>query len=295
MKFDPRVHGRGSADGGVQAVVEAWASARTLPEGDGEWVPVQSIWIKDGIGPRGVNHDTVRQYAACFEALPPIEVQRDTFALIDGRHRLMATGDAIRDHIRIREVDISDDDLAERAFLANLNHGLPYALAERVQGLKLLLGRHPDWSNGALARLLALSHETVAKYRGQIQKRQSHDEHDELQPSENRIVDRRIGADGRTRQVSENRTPARAPVRSYDPGPEAAPHDDRVSDTVSSHTEPSYRMMVPAPGVNAPRVDREWSYAAGPFKGGLVCGAAPTTEDVEALSAAFNAWLRGLW
>ena len=219
MKFDGNRHGRGSK------LDDAWARAAAMnrehpgPQGS-EWVPWVAVWVRDGIGPRGVNRETVAQYAEAFADLPPIEVQRDTFTLIDGRHRLEAAPVAGSDLIRIREIDIDDGDLAERAFLANLNHGLPYALSERVQGLRMLLDRHPDWSNSKLVRMLGLSYETVAKYRSQIQRGADRDQ----RLTENRIVERRTGLDGRTINVGNI---GRAPVRSFDPGPDPYRDDEQ--------------------------------------------------------------------
>jgi hypothetical protein len=128
-------------------------------------VPWEAVWIKDGVGPRGINSATVEQYAESFQSLPPIRVQRGTFALIDGRHRLQSAAKAGSDFIRIEEVDVADEDLVETAFRANLEHGLPYSVSERIEGLKMLLKRHPDWPSQSFVALVGLSRGTVDKYR----------------------------------------------------------------------------------------------------------------------------------
>lgn len=167
MKFDETRHGRASAVEGSQAIVEAWGKVSALPAGPGEWVPWMTVWIKDGVSPRAVNHEVVDRYAESFEDLPPILVQRNTFALIDGRHRLESAQRASSDFIRIVEEDVDDGALMLRAFEANTAHGLPYTLAERVTGLKAILRAYPTMSATELAKLVGVNYETVTKYRRQ--------------------------------------------------------------------------------------------------------------------------------
>src|SRR5690606_33649878 len=172
-----------------------------------------------------VDHDTVERYAESFDELPPITVQARTFALVDGRHRLEAAARAGSDFIKARFADIPDDELALRAFEANLNHGLPYRTSERIKGLKLMLRHYPEMSNGQLVRRLGLSYETVAKYRAQVEAAAN--------------VTTRVGADGKryeapkssssaisqvSDQVSGFRRPG--PVSSFDPGPDPEPDHD---------------------------------------------------------------------
>lgn len=168
MKWDAARHGRNSTNW-----PEQWRQARELNAtwpGEGEWVPWMAIWIKDGIQPRGVDSEAVDRYADTFHALPPIRVQRDTFALIDGRHRLEAAPRAISDYIRIVEEDVTDDELEERAFLANIGHGLAYTLAERVQGLNLLMRLHPELDAAKLARMTGVSYDTAKRYRRTVKR-----------------------------------------------------------------------------------------------------------------------------
>lgn len=197
MQFDTNRHGRGSVKGSSPALLEAWKVASGMDHSKGEWVPVASIWIRDGVSPRVVNHEAVERYAECFHDLPAIEVQRGTFALIDGRHRLEAAARASSDFIRIVEVDVDDDSLALRAFEANLAHGLAYTTAERVHGLKLMIAAHPDWSIGKLAASVGLSYDTVHKHhRSYVQS-----EHTEIRYVQPAHSAKRVGADGVARSV----------------------------------------------------------------------------------------------
>lgn len=160
--------------GDSAALKEAWGRVGELPGGDvpGEWVPWMAVWIKDGVSPRAINSETVDRYAENFAAImstAPIRVQRGTFALIDGRHRLEAAPKASSDFVRIVEVDVSDDDLPLMAFRANVGHGLPYTLSERVAGAKLLLRAYPDMRATELAQETGLSYTSAKRYKLQIQ------------------------------------------------------------------------------------------------------------------------------
>lgn len=172
MKWDGTRHGRGGAVGDSAALKEAWGRVGELPDGDvpGEWVPWMAVWIKDGVSPRAINSETVDRYAENFAAImstAPIRVQRGTFALIDGRHRLEAAPKASSDFVRIVEVDVSDDDLPLMAFEANIGHGLGYTLSERVAGAKLMLRHYPQMTPTELARRTGLSYDSANKYRNQ--------------------------------------------------------------------------------------------------------------------------------
>ena len=168
MKFDTSRHGRQSAKNGSVAVRQAWENREGLPAGPGEWVPWMAIWIADNVSPRLVNPDAVDRYATSYFDLPPITVQRETFALIDGLHRLEAAPKAICDYVRIVEVDVPDEFLAVRAFEANLGHGLPYTLAERIKGLKLMIRSYPQMTPQQLGRRVGIGYDTAAKYRNQF-------------------------------------------------------------------------------------------------------------------------------
>lgn len=71
----------------------------------GEFVPSASICVDPTILPRMCDPETVMQYALTVRDWPPIIVQRDTFVLLDGKHRLEATLEAKTPYIRIQEGD----------------------------------------------------------------------------------------------------------------------------------------------------------------------------------------------
>ena len=215
MNFEQGRHGRASQTGGNHAIAEAWGRAAQMPAGPpppGEWVPWMSVWIKDGVSPRATNQEAVERYAAVFAELPPITVQRDTFALIDGRHRLEAAQKAASDFIRIVEADVDDAELAVRAFIANLEHGVAYVLSERVTGLKLLLQAEPyrSMSTNQLAKLVGLNYDTVAKHkRGYVQTEVSENHYRQNEPTNfgeaKNVPLSRVGADGKSYPPTTNR------------------------------------------------------------------------------------------
>ena len=166
----------------TEALQDGWRTAAVLNDqapGDGEWVPIRAIQVREAILPRmQLDTDAVERYALAFDQLPPITVQKDTFVLIDGRHRLAAAPQAVRDHIRIREMDIPDEDLADWAVQANVTHGVPLTQAERMHAAKGLLKRHHPqsggdraWSVAKIAQWAGVSRSTVHNWLTQESRR----------------------------------------------------------------------------------------------------------------------------
>jgi len=209
------------------------------PEG-ARWVPWRTVWIKDGIAPRGVDRDTVESYTESFFDLPPILVQRGSFALIDGRHRLEAASRALAgDSIRVREVDCSDDDLALKAFEANLANGRAYTSAEKKEGLKLMVRSYPHLAAAEIARRVGVHPETAITYKRQFEGRAELD-------------NKNHGIRGsQERDSTINRQP-RQPVTTFDPGPEQAePEPDGERAWMEAHRKKD----VPATVEAAPQAE----------------------------------------
>lgn len=171
MKYDPRAHGRTSRDNpATDALRQEWEMVSQLPQGDGEWVPRSAVFVDDSISPRenaNVDREKVREYAGVFRQLPPIVVQKDTFVLIDGNHRLNAAfeSDASTLHIRVKELDIPDSELREAAFHANSGHGRQLTTKERLAFLKyLILEKKDTRAYLELARACGLNRATVMDY-----------------------------------------------------------------------------------------------------------------------------------
>lgn len=158
-----------------EGLLDLWRTAAHLNEARwtdrGEYVPWRAIEVWGAILPREqLDNDAVEQYRENFDNLPPIQVQRGTLTLINGHHRLVAAPGAIRDHIRIIEVDVSDEDLREAAFLANMTNGVRMTPAERIAGARWLFERHhPDtggtsgtpWQVVEIARCCGVARNTI--------------------------------------------------------------------------------------------------------------------------------------
>lgn len=175
--IDTARHGRTSQDEGDEAIKQSWQQAAELNatyEGTpGEFVPKDAIFVDDSINPReGANVDMAiaREYGAILLSLPPIKVQKDTFRLIDGKHRITAAylPEYGYDCIRIEEVDVPDEELIHAAFKANAAHGRPLLASDRILYIKRLIEQHgKSISITKYQEMTGLSRPTVIKYRDQ--------------------------------------------------------------------------------------------------------------------------------
>jgi hypothetical protein len=168
--------GRASREAGSIAMRELWQIATQLNErsgtAQGEFVPWRAIVIDERSLPRDqVKQEWVEAFRQDVDEFPPIVVQRDTFVLLDGHHRLLAVARAPRDHVRIIEVDVEDGDLWERAFEANARHGIPLTAAERRKAALHAIDVHSDrgssryWTDEEIARWAGVSPRSVWGWR----------------------------------------------------------------------------------------------------------------------------------
>jgi len=108
--------------------------------------------------------------------------------VIDGVHRLKAAvlrGDR---QIEAKLYEGAADDAFVLAVHANVTHGLPLSLDDRVHATTRIIGSHPQWSDRAIAAVAGLSPKTVAAIR--------------LRSTANTESSARIGKDGRIRPIS---------------------------------------------------------------------------------------------
>ena len=169
------------------------------------WVPRRSIWIDRDILPRyEADQEVVNRYRENYFALPPIMVERGTFRLIDGLHRLQA-GEDVSDLILIREFDVPDEnDLPDIAIRANAEHGLPLSLKDRIaSGKKLFARHHPDhmpkeraWTSENIAAFMGISKRVVDAWLADSRAQDAYDrEQGEVVPD---VPESRIGVDGKS-------------------------------------------------------------------------------------------------
>lgn len=141
--------GKNSKVLGSDHLREVWSRCDRMNEGRppeaGHYVPMAAIVLRDDLLVRPIDKAVVAQYRECIALLPPVMLQKDTFALVDGRQRYHAV-DGQRDYILAFEADIADADLRDYAIRANINHGKPYSKTEREALALDIIDRHPDWS-----------------------------------------------------------------------------------------------------------------------------------------------------
>ena len=177
-KYDSRRYGESSREkADTQALRDAWDTAdrmnAELPEGTGwRWVPKGTVFIDESILPRdgGVDPKLVQQYADVWHDLPPITVQRASFKLIDGAHRLNAAFEtqAGTDHVKVVEEDLADADLRERAYDLNVRHGRALTLKERTAFARLLIERHPNSPTTEISTRTGMDRGTISRLRDRV-------------------------------------------------------------------------------------------------------------------------------
>lgn len=111
-----------------------------------------------------VDIDHVERLTLVLDDCPPIVVQAETGAVLDGFHRWNAATRLGRSVIRAVIVECVDAEALELAVKANLAHGLPLTLAER-KSVARQLAETTDWSDRRIGDSCGISHDTVASTR----------------------------------------------------------------------------------------------------------------------------------
>ncbi|BBX45461.1 ParB N-terminal domain-containing protein [Mycobacterium cookii] len=154
-----------------------------------EKVPLGSI--RDSHSPRKAK---LNEYHAGVLAqsplpLPPIVIHRSSMRVIDGVHRLRATGLRGEDTIAATFFDGSDAEAFALAVHLNVTHGLPLTLSERKAAAQKIVEQHPHWSDRSIGLIAGVSNKTVGKLRG-------------CATGEVAQLGPRLGRDGRARPVN---------------------------------------------------------------------------------------------
>lgn len=136
----------------------------------GERRPVVEVPIDhlvETMSPRLTNLDLhhVRALAENLEDLPPILVHRETRAVVDGTHRLMAARLRGRGSVRVEFFDGSELEAFVEAVRQNTTHGKALTLGERKHAARQMLSLMPERSDRAVAEICGLSSKTVAGIR----------------------------------------------------------------------------------------------------------------------------------
>lgn len=160
----------GNADLSRVPVESGPAVATPLPAAGLERGPVVRVRIaalRESYSPRagGASAAHVRALAEVLGELPPIVVHRATMRVIDGTHRMRAAVLRGRTEIDAVFVEGSEADAFVLAVAANVTHGLPLSLPERVAAAERIVRTHPQWSDRSIAAATGLSSKTVAARR----------------------------------------------------------------------------------------------------------------------------------
>lgn len=130
-------------------------------------IPVSSLVPAFYLRQSGTDAAHVRLLAdtAASVRLPSILVQKRSFRIIDGMHRVEVAKLRGEWNISARLVDCTDEEALVLAVKSNTQHGLPLSRADRISGAKRILTNHPDWSDRVLAGITGLSAKAIASLR----------------------------------------------------------------------------------------------------------------------------------
>lgn len=156
-----------------------------------EEIPLSSLEYGFFLRGTGTNptHVKLLADAASSGELPPILVQKDSYRIVDGMHRIEAARLRGERSIRARFIDCSDQDAFVLAVKSNTLHGLPLSRSDRIFGAKRILIWHPDWSDRAVGAATGLGAKTIAGLRSRSA--------DEI-----RQFSKRLGRDGKRHPIS---------------------------------------------------------------------------------------------
>jgi ParB-like nuclease domain len=159
-------------------------------------LPIRSVLVADSPRLDGANAEHTRMLASSGAKLPPIIVHCESMRIIDGTHRLGAALLRGEDTIEARLFDGSEHEAFLLAVRANITHGLPLSLRDRMAAAERIIGSHPTWSDGAIAEATGLGTRTVGGIRRRMGAANG--------------TGRRMGRDGRVRPLDNTKGRLRA-------------------------------------------------------------------------------------
>jgi hypothetical protein len=160
-----------------------------LRNADMEIVPVSALTNGESLRVAGEVEHHVKMLAETEAVLPPIIVHRGSMRVVDGIHRLRAATVRGEEKISAQFFDGDVEDSFLLAVAANVTHGLPLTMADRVAAASRIIGCRPQWSDRAVASVVGVSAKKISEIRQNLA---------ESVPQ----LTRRIGIDGRTRPLS---------------------------------------------------------------------------------------------
>lgn len=135
-------------------------------------IDIASYQIRDGL-----NEAAVERYAETLQAVeaiawpfPPVVLNQtdNGYVCVDGAHRIAAAMKAGREEVEAKVVTLSEADAKVEAARANMANGLPLTPAERKKAIGRLIELRPVWTDAAIARLMGVHRNTVARVRKEL-------------------------------------------------------------------------------------------------------------------------------
>lgn len=135
-------------------------------------IDISSYQIRDGL-----NEAAVERYAETLQAVeaiawpfPPVVLNQTPtgYVCVDGAHRIAAAMKAGREEVEAKVVTLSEADAKVEAARANMENGLPLTPAERKKAIARLIELRPVWTDAAIARLMGVHRNTVARVRKEL-------------------------------------------------------------------------------------------------------------------------------
>lgn len=135
-------------------------------------IDIASYQIRDGL-----NEAAVERYAETLQAVeaiawpfPPVVLNQTPtgYVCVDGAHRIAAAMKAGREEVEAKVVTLSEADAKVEAARANMANGLPLTPAERKKAIARLIELRPVWTDAAIARLMGVHRNTVARVRKEL-------------------------------------------------------------------------------------------------------------------------------
>jgi hypothetical protein len=136
---------------------------------EAEIVPLDRLVLIDSPRSDGEDEDHMRRLAEVATELPPILVHRQTFRVVDGRHRVRTAFAQGRKTINVRFFDGPESDVFTLAVGANVGHGLPLSTADRQAAAARLMVANPAWSDRMVATTAGLAVGSIASIRRRSQ------------------------------------------------------------------------------------------------------------------------------
>ncbi len=123
--------------------------------------------------------------------------------IVDGHHRVAVARARGATQLPCRVVSGNPAELLEMAARSNCTHGLPWPRAARTSAARQLLELEPGWSDRRIGGSCGLSHQTIGRLRAQLTLPQCSTGPSDRMAARSAtrmpVIERRVGADGRSR------------------------------------------------------------------------------------------------